>query len=362
MVRQALAQVFESGVPARFESLSLNERGEYRWFATRVGPVRQEEAVVGLTMIATDISARREMELALESERDFAQLIITNMGQGLTLTDSEGKLQYANPAYSAITGYTSDEIVGKAPFDLAPPEAISHLQRQKINRQSGKTTAYESFLKHKDGRHIPVLITGVPRWQDGQIIGAIAVVTDPTEQKEAAGERERLIMELEARNAELERFTYTVSHDLKSPLVTIKGFLGLLERDLAADDKPGMRQAMARIHYAAKTMETLLADLLELSRVGRLINPPETVSFVHIVAEALSLVDGYLEDRAVTIQVAPDLPDVFVDRARLVEVMQNLLDNALKFTQGQPEAFIEVGTERRGDDLLFFCARQWLWY
>lgn len=354
VARQTLSRVYQSGVPGRFESLVLNEKNEYGWFVTQVAPMRLEETVMGLTLIATDISDRREMELALQTERDFAQLIITNMGQGLALTDTEGKFIFANPAYCTITGYTSDEIVGKTPFDLVTPETIPQLLQQREIRQSGETTAYESLIRHKDGRDIHVLITGVPRWQDGKVIGSIAVITDLTEQKEAALERERLIMELEARNAELERFTYTVSHDLKSPLVTIKGFLGLLEKDLAVDDKQGVRQSMARIYHAAKTMERLLADLLELSRVGRLINPPEIVPFNQIVAEALALVGGYLENRDVTIKVAPDLPDVFVDRMRMVEAMQNLLDNALKFTVGQPEAIIEVGTEKRGGEVLFF--------
>jgi signal transduction histidine kinase len=84
-----------------------------------------------------------------------------------------------------------------------------------------------------------------------------------------------LVAELEAKNAELESFTYTVSHDLKSPLFTLRGFLGYMERDVAAGNQERLRSDIARIADAADKMRRLLDDLLELSRVGRFVNPPQ---------------------------------------------------------------------------------------
>jgi len=85
-------------------------------------------------------------------------------------------------------------------------------------------------------------------------------------------EREELIKELESKNAELERFTYTVSHDLKSPLITIGGFLGFLEKDALAGNIVRLQADIQRIKEAADKMRHLLDDLLELSRIGRLMN------------------------------------------------------------------------------------------
>ncbi len=161
--------------------------------------------------------------------------------------------------------------------------------------------------------------------------------------KRVAQERETLINELEAKNAELERFTYTVSHDLKSPLITIRGFMGLLTKDVAAGDLDRMHTDLMRISEATDKMQRLLNELLELSRVGRLANAPERVPLESIVREALSLVEGRLSARSVRVEIAPQLPEVFVDRARLVEVMQNLLDNAVKFMSTQAEPRIEIG-------------------
>jgi signal transduction histidine kinase len=90
-------------------------------------------------------------------------------------------------------------------------------------------------------------------------------------------------------------------------------------------------------------MQRLLGELLELSRIGRMVNEPETVSFADIVREALELVRGRLEAGKVTVRVADGLPAVPGDRVRLVEVVQNLLDNAAKFTGGRPDALVDVG-------------------
>ncbi len=161
-------------------------------------------------------------------------------------------------------------------------------------------------------------------------------------------ERENLIHELEEKNTELERFTYTVSHDLKSPLVTINGFLGYLEEDAASGNLERLRQDIHRIQEAVKKMQSLLDELLELSRIGRIMNPPQEIRFDHIVREALDNVQGQLDANHVSIEVGPNLPTVFGDYQRLKEVLQNLIDNATKFMGEQPVPVIEIG--QRGEE------------
>ena len=127
--------------------------------------------------------------------------------------------------------------------------------------------------------------------------------------------------DLAAKNAELERFNYTVSHDLKTPLVTIRGFAGLAGTDLAAGRHEAVRKDLGRIVAAADKMHRLLDDLLELSRIGRVVHPPEDVSLADLVKDALELLKGQLEAKGVAVQVAPDLPMVRADRRRLLEVI-----------------------------------------
>jgi PAS domain S-box-containing protein len=160
--------------------------------------------------------------------------------------------------------------------------------------------------------------------------------------------RKKLILELENKNAELERFTYTVSHDLKSPLFTIRGFLGYLEQDAVSGNQVRLKSDIQRITDATDKMQRLLNELLELSRVGRLKNESTHFSFAELAGEASELVQGRIMERGIAVHIDPDLPEVYGDRQRLMEVLQNLLDNAAKFMGDQKEPYIGIG--RDGDE------------
>ena len=167
-------------------------------------------------------------------------------------------------------------------------------------------------------------------------------------------EREKLIEELEAKNAELERFTYTVSHDLKSPLITIRGFLGFLQEDATAGDVQRMKSDIENITAATDKMQRLLNELLELSRIGRLMNPPEEMQFDEVVNEAVKMVSGRLNAQKVPIKIAADRHVLYGDRQRLCEVFENLLDNAIKYLYSQPEPQITVGIRTKDDEVIYY--------
>ena len=169
-------------------------------------------------------------------------------------------------------------------------------------------------------------------------------------------ERVNLNKELEEQNAELERFTYTVSHDLKSPLVTIRGFLGYLRQDAESGDITRFDRDLNRIANAVDKMQALLNDLLELSRIGRIINPPQIIKFGQIVSETIELLNGPLEKNNVKTIVQGPFPDILGDHARLVEVLQNLISNAAKFMGIQVHPTIEIGADGMEPDqkVIFF--------
>ncbi len=160
--------------------------------------------------------------------------------------------------------------------------------------------------------------------------------------------------ELEAVNAELERFTYTVSHDLKSPLLTIRGFLGMLQKDVATGNAERIENDVRRIGAAAETMQQLLEDLLQLSRVGRQVNPPEEVPVVELAMEAADLVAAEIAERGVELEIMSSMPSVYGDRIRLLQVLQNLIHNAVKFLGDQHEPRIEVGARQDGGETVVY--------
>ena len=179
--------------------------------------------------------------------------------------------------------------------------------------------------------------------------GNMALSEEIAWRKTIQEERERLIAELEARNAEIERFAYTLSHDLRTPLFTIQGFLGLLKKDIATGDEAKIDSNMAQIRDAAVHMKKLFDELLDLWRVGRILHSCEQVPLEALAREAVALLDPKVVECGARIDISDGLPVVFGDRARLLEVFKLLLDNALRFAGSAPP-MIEIGG-RSEDDL-----------
>jgi signal transduction histidine kinase len=171
----------------------------------------------------------------------------------------------------------------------------------------------------------------------------LGISEDITERKKDGEFRDALIAELEAKNRELERFSYTVSHDLKAPLITISGFLGLLEKGLGDQVSDQARDDMRRIGDAARRMQAMLDDLLELSRIGRVANPQEEVDLHDVAEDAVSMLAGRLRHAGVDVVVSPSFPKLVCDRVRILQVFQNLIDNAAKHMGPGPNRRIEVG-------------------
>ncbi len=188
----------------------------------------------------------------------------------------------------------------------------------------------------------------VYRGQDGAPIRMTGTVVDVTDRKAQEAERERLISELAVKNNELEQFTYTVSHDLKAPIITIKGFLGFLNEDARTGNEERLNKDILRINEAVDKMHRLLSELLELSRIGRMMNPSETIPFADLVHETVETLQGRLAATSTQLKIANDFPVVHGDRRRLLEVLQNLIDNAAKFSKNGTGAVIEIG--HRGFD------------
>jgi len=166
-------------------------------------------------------------------------------------------------------------------------------------------------------------------------------------------ELKRINEQLEQKIAELERFTYTVSHELKSPIVTVKGFLGSIEKDLRDGRYEQAQNDIPRVLKAADKMRNTLSDLLELSRVGRITNPFEEFELSQLVREALETVDGQLRSHNVMVNLVSDLPVIYGDRKRLHEIFENLIDNAAKYMGEQKRPLIEIGM-RKGKEPIFF--------
>ncbi len=295
--------------------------------------------------LRTEIAERVRVEEARGASEATLHSLLESLPQNVFSKDAQGRFIFANQRYCATEGRAAREIIGKTDWDLHPPE-LAQKYREDDQRvmESGQTIdlVEEHQPLGKDKFYVQVIKAPLVD-AHGAITGTLGIFWDITDQQRAAQERESLIAELQAKNEELERFTYTVSHDLKAPLITIRGFLGLLEQDALAGEHARLQADKQRILEATERMRRLLDELLELSRIGRIVNAPQEIAFGAIVREAVELLDGPLKAQGVQVHIDPGLPTVYGDRVRLVEVIQNLVDNAVKFMGNQPEPRIEIG-------------------
>jgi PAS domain S-box-containing protein len=220
-------------------------------------------------------------------------------------------------------------------------QVLATIRREGKSEFEYRVVRPDGSLRHVAGRGELV------RDAAGKAVGMFGTVLDVTELRR----KER---ELQEKNDELARFTYAVSHDLKSPLVTVKTFLGYLELDARNQDAARMDKDLGYIRGAADKMSRLLDELLELSRVGRRMNPFVDAPLEAVVREALDLVAGRIAARGVTVRMAGEPVLLHGDRQRLVEVFQNLVDNAVKFLGDQPAPWVEIGAEPVGGEMVIY--------
>ncbi len=308
--------------------------------------------------VFSDVTEHKLAEEALTESEEKYRTFVENF-QGIAYRGNIGFMPiFFHGAVEAITGYAEDEFIhGRPRWDqIIHPQDFPKLldSVEKIRLTPGYRADREYRIIRKDGQTTWVreLIQNICD-DTGKPVTVQGSIYDISDRKQVEEEREVLIAELEAKNSELEQFTYTVSHDLKSPLITIKGFLGMLERHMAKGSAKQIKTDIAYISDAATNMEHLLGDLLKLSRIGRVVNPPEEVELGKLVRQIVNMLTGRVSEKGIKVKIAPDLPVVYGDRPRLTEVLENLVDNATKFAGDQPEPRIEISSRREGEETVF---------
>ncbi len=318
--------------------------GATRW-VHGLGELEYDPEHRPVRMIGTiqDITERKLVEEKLL----HVMAAVESSSNAIGISDLQGRHFYQNQAYTELFGYATaaelqaagggvitvcDQAVGKELFETI---------------LAGRTWWGELKLVTKSGRVFDAFERAdAIKDPSGKMIGLVGIVTDITERKKQE-------VELREKNAELERFTYTVSHDLKSPLITIKGFAGALLHDVQAGKHQRLEGDLRRVAEAADKMSNLLTDLLELSRIGRVVHPPSEVALDLLLPEVLRQLAGPISQRHAQVVLQPGLPVVWADRSRLAEVWQNLIENALKFPGNQPVR-IEIGQRGPATSPVFF--------
>ena len=287
--------------------------------------------------ILVDISDRVEAEQALrQSEEKYRQLFDALPDGVLLLKESELTIIDCNRELATSHGWSLDELRGQHISVLITPRD-RHRQGDALTAitNNPRTVVQEAMNIRKDKSEFPVEahVKAITLHNAPYIVTVVRDVT----------ERHHYIKELKQQKAEIEQFTYSISHDLKSPLVTIEGFSEILAENLATNDLENAQSDLRRINKAASKMHVLLTELLEYSRLGITPHSTTPTAMNDIVEDALERVAGQVLETSAQITVAPDLPTVNGNPDRLAQVYQNLIDNSIKFRHPDRPIEIELG-------------------
>ena len=354
--RKMVAILHREGMVRDFETILRRRNGEPLNCLLSVEPV-EISGQKYMIVIARDVTERKRMEQELRLSEERYRLV-SSVISDYTFSNVQNEngdivLNWVAGAFEQISGYTFEEFNARGGWvsTVHPDDLEKDTHDMELLRHNQQVIS-EIRTIHKDGTTRWVKSYAHPVWDEkkNQLVGIYGAVQDITDRKRIEYERENLIRDLEAKNQELEQFTYTVSHDLKAPIITIKGFLGFLAEDARTGNVQRVEADIHRINEATDRMHELLTDLLELSRIGRLMNAPESISFKSLAEDAVEILDGRLRERGVEMVVKGENALVYGDRQRLLEVVQNLMDNAAKFMGDQPSPVIEIGQEGQAEN------------
>jgi PAS domain S-box-containing protein len=297
-----------------------------------------------------EIQARQVVQEALEASEQRSFTIIESSPTAMVVTNSSGVVVMVNVRAEELFGFDREEILGQPLETLLP---APHAREQHADPVKTSGTAREGIGLRKDGSSFPVEIGINPiEMEEGQYL--LSAVIDITERKRAEEEIKRINKELQRRNDEMQQFVYTISHDLKSPLVTCRGFMALMKEDAVSGRWDVVLDSVGRIERAIQRMGDLIEDLLQLSRIGVIRNEPELVDVNHLVRAIADDLADRLQQAGATLDIQDDLPRVVADRVRLFEVFENLLSNAIKYGCCAGAGRIVVGGINGSQEVLFF--------
>ncbi|MBI1921921.1 MAG: PAS domain S-box protein [Geobacter sp.] len=302
-----------------------------------------------------------------ESEERFRRIVETAQ-EGVWAIDSGSRITYVNKRMADMLSYGLDEMIGRQVFDFCTEDGCREINARLENRKLGVREQYETTMLRNDGPKVWVSISAVPIWDEsGQYAGSFAMISDITGRKRMDEEIEVLhtnlsshAFELEeanralaAANHELEAFSYTVSHDLRSPLTCINGYAQLIAT-MYADrlDEQG-KGIVAGIRSAADRMEQFISTLLNFSRLTRSEINRTSVDLGELAHEVAGQLRMNEPSRRVVFTIADGLK-ADGDPRLLRAVLENMIGNAWKYTGKREEASIEFGMVEQEGKTAFF--------
>jgi PAS domain S-box-containing protein len=337
------------------EGWRIRKDGSRFWANVVITAVRDDDgSLIGFGKIARDVTDRRETELRyrllIEGVTDYA----------IYSLDPKGNITSWNSGAQRIKGYTSEEIIGKHFSQFYTKEDADAGLPRRVLEAAAARGHYEAegWRVRKDGSKFwsSVVVTPI-RSDEGELVGFSKITRDISDRRELlekiqqhAQELEIRIAEREQTNAELEAFSYSVSHDLRAPLRAIEGFVDIVLTDFRDKLPAPAIEHLQHVIRAAARMNHLVQDLLNYSRLSRMEIQPARVKLATAVEDARQQINEKLRDN-VSVSVDP-LLSVFAHLPTLTQILLNLISNGLKFYPAGETPRVAVSAQREGQNVV----------
>ncbi|MFZ2161294.1 MAG: PAS domain S-box protein [Sideroxyarcus sp.] len=341
-----------------------HKSGKLYWEQITVSHIYDSDGkVASYLFLRSDVTE----QMNAESTRTQLAAIVESSNDAIIGKTPDGIVTTWNRGAEKMYGYIADEIIGKSVMVLAPPWLHAEiLEFHKTLRNGGFIVNHETERIRKDGVTIQVALTLSPIMDmSGKVTGISTIARDITERKRAEQEIYTLNHELEQRvsertaqleaaNRELEAFSYSVSHDLRTPLRAIDGFSHILLDDYANKLDDEGKRLIKIVRNNTNRMGQLIDDILQFSRTGRIEINYSSIDMENMAREVLeelqSLIPGGVKPQ-VEIE---HIPPVRGDRAMMRQVFMNLLSNAIKFSRTRESPVVRVGGSIKGDEAVYY--------
>jgi PAS domain S-box-containing protein len=339
------------------EGWRIRKSGSLFWSSVVITALRDDRGqLIGYSKVTRDLTERREKEDMLKQSEERYRLLVEQVTDyGIFMMDEKGFIISWNEGARRIKGYSAEEIIGQRFTKFYTEEDLLNGKPEyelKVAAEVGKYEE-EGWRLRKDGSRFwaNVVITAVYN-ATGVLIGFSKVTRDLTERKESeralresydkyrqlTEQLRRTNADLSYTNHELEQFTSIVSHDLQEPIRTIKSFLLLIENRLSSHLPQEGHTYIRKSISASSRMQELIKNLLSYSQLSKHEMVQEPVSVEHIIQETMANLRSAIESRQAVVQIDVKVPYVFGDSIQLVQLLQNIIGNSLKFTdKEQPE-------------------------
>lgn len=309
-----------------------------------------------LALQAADIIVHAQDKSALRKSEALLRAVTDNNLDPIFMKDRNSRMLFANPATLQYIGKTAENVIGKTDeeFYENPEDGRRMMENDRKVIESGSGMIIEEVVSDSNGSNFCFLTSKSP-WYDeqGQIAGLVGVAHEITDRKKYEQALQLRTEELTAANKELESFSYSVSHDLRTPLRAIKGFSDILLEDYAEKFDDEGWDLLRRINTSTQRMAEIVDNMLRLARISREAIQRNNVDLKPVVTAIINDLRRNNPERNVTFTITDQLP-AFADEQLMNIALSNLIGNAWKYTGGNPDARIDMGyMHKDGEDIIY---------